>query len=58
MIYTTSLDSVEHKISKTNYSVKMSNSNTGKRKNFAYVTVPQHVITELITLNGIQFNSK
>ena len=36
----------------------MSNSNTGKRKNFAYVTVPQHVTTELITLNGIQFNSK
>ena len=34
------------------------NSNTGKKKYFAYVTAPQHVTTEFIKLNGIQFNSK
>ena len=31
---------------------------TGKKKIFAYVTAPEHVITELVKLNGIQFNSK
>ena len=34
------------------------NSNTGKKKYFAYVTAPEHVTTELIKLNGIEFNSK
>ena len=34
------------------------NSNTGKKKYFAYVTAPEHVTTDLIKLNGIQFNSK
>ena len=44
---------------KQNCSVKMStNSNTGKKKYFAYVTAPEHVTTELIKLNGIEFNSK
>ena len=28
------------------------------KRYFAYVTAPQHVTTELINLNGIQFNSK
>ena len=44
---------------KQNFSVNMStNSNTGKKKYFAYVTAPEHVTTELIKLNGIEFNSK
>ena len=44
---------------KHNCCVKMSkNSNTGKKKYFAYVTAPEHVTTELIKLNGIEFNSK
>ena len=44
---------------KQNCSVKMStNSNAGKKKYFPYVTPPEHVTTELIKLNGIQFNSK
>ena len=44
---------------KQNCSVKMStNSNTGKKKYFAYVTAPEDVTTELIKLNGIEFNSK
>ena len=34
------------------------NSNTGKKKYFAYVTAPEHVTTELIKLNGKEFNSK
>ena len=34
------------------------NSNTGKKKYFAYVTAPEHVTGELIKLNGIEFNSK
>ena len=34
------------------------NSNTGQKKYVAYVTAPEHVTTELIKLNGIQFNSK
>ena len=34
------------------------NSNTGKKTYFAYVTAPEHVTTELIKLNGIEFNSK
>ena len=34
------------------------NSNTGKQKYFAYVTAPEHITTELIKLNGIEFNSK
>ena len=34
------------------------NSNTGKKKYFAYVIAPEHVTTELIKLNGIEFNSK
>ena len=34
------------------------NSNNGKKKYFAYVTAPEHVTTELIKLNGIEFNSK
>ena len=34
------------------------NSNTGKKKYFAYVTAPEHVTTELIKLNGIDSNSK
>ena len=34
------------------------NSNNGKKKYFAYVTTPEHVTTELIKLNGIEFNSK
>ena len=34
------------------------NSNTGKKRYFTYVTVPEHVTTELIKLHGIQFNSK
>ena len=33
-------------------------SNTGKKKYFAYVTAPEHVTTELIKLNGIQFDTK
>ena len=42
-----------------NCSVKMSrNSSTGKKKYFAYVTATQHVITELIKLNGRQFSYK
>ena len=28
------------------------------KRYFAYVTAPQHVTTELIKSNGIQFNSK
>ena len=44
---------------KQNCSTKIfTNSNTGKRKYFAYVTAPQHVTTELIKLNEIQFNAK
>ena len=44
---------------KQNCSVKMStNSNTDKKKYFAYGTAPEHVTTELIKLNGIEFNSK
>ena len=43
----------------TNCSVKMStNSSTGKKKYFAYVTAPEHVTTKLIKLNGVEFNSK
>ena len=34
------------------------NSNTGKKKYFAYVTAHEHVTTELIKLNGIEFNSE
>ena len=34
------------------------NSNTGKKKYFAFVTAPDHVTTELIKLNGIHFSSK
>ena len=34
------------------------NSKTGKKKYFAFVTAPEHVTTELIKLNGIQFNPK
>ena len=34
------------------------NSNTGKKKYFAYVTAPEYVTTDLINLNGIEFNSK
>ena len=34
------------------------NSNTGKKKYFAYVTALEHVTTELIKLNGKEFNSK
>ena len=44
---------------KENCSVKMStNSDTDKNKYFAYVTAPEHVTTELIKLNGIEFSSK
>ena len=44
---------------KQNCSVKIpTNSNTEKRKYFAYVTAPQHVTTELIKLNGLLFNTK
>ena len=44
---------------KQNCSVKTpTNSNNSKKKYFALVTTPQHVTTELIKLNGIQFNSK
>ena len=34
------------------------NSNTGNSKYICYVTAPQHVTTELMKLNEIQFNSK
>ena len=34
------------------------NSNTGKKEIFCCVTAPEHATTELIKLNGIQFNSK
>ena len=34
------------------------NSNTDKKKYFTYVTAPEHITTELIKLNGIEFNSK
>ena len=34
------------------------NSSTGKKTYFAYVTAPEHVTNELIKLNGIEFNSK
>ena len=33
-------------------------ANTGKKKYFANVTAPEHVTTELIKLNGIEFSSK
>ena len=63
--YTTEADLYEFfglrstKYLKQNYSVKMStNSNTRKRQYHAYVTAPEHVTTELIKLNGIEFNSK
>ena len=34
------------------------NSNSRNRKYFAFVTVPQHLTTELIKLNGMQFDFK
>ena len=34
------------------------NSNTGKKKYFAYVTAPEHVTSELINLNRIELYSK
>lgn len=58
MIYTNFLDSVSTKYLNKNCSVKiLTNSNTGNRKYFGYVIVPQHVTTEQIKLNGIEFYS-
>ena len=34
------------------------NSNTGKKKYFAYVTAPEHVTSELINLSRIELYSK
>ena len=32
--------------------------NTGKRSGFAYITVPEHVVKELLKLHGIEFNGR
>ena len=32
--------------------------NTGKRTCFAYITVPEHVVRELLKLHGIEFNGR
>ena len=32
--------------------------NKGKRRGFAYITVPEHVVKELLKLHGIEFNGR
>ena len=32
--------------------------NTGKRRDLAYITVPEHVVKEFLTLHGIEFNRR
>ena len=32
--------------------------NTGKRRGFAYITVPEHVVKVLLKLNCIEFNGR
>ena len=32
--------------------------NTGNRKGFAYITVPEHVVEKLLKLHGIEFNGR
>ena len=32
--------------------------NTGKRRAFAYIAVPEHAVKELLKLHGIEFNGR
>ena len=36
----------------------LGNRNTGKRRGFAYMTVPEHVFKELLKLHGVEFNGR
>ena len=36
----------------------LGNRNTGKRRGFAYMAVPEHVFKELLKLHGVEFNGR
>ena len=45
-------------LGKNSHTEKPLLGNTGKRRGFAYTTVPEHVVKELLKLHGIVFNGR